>query len=205
MGEDNVVLDFFHGADAKGNYVDIGSGHPSWGSNTYLLYRKGWSGLLVDPIMTNIKMSRYLRRRDISICAGVGKELTDLLFFELEPYEFSTFDEEIAQSRISDSKAKLVGAYLVPILGFANLPLIPELDFSRPTFLNIDAEGFDLNILKMIDFEAYPFALICVEEWDSPLEGNTQTQDFLTRYNYRLIARLGTSSIYAKSRNFFQT
>ena len=39
---------------SAGRYVDIGSGHPVRGSNTYSLYRQGWSGLLVDPLRTNI-------------------------------------------------------------------------------------------------------------------------------------------------------
>ena len=204
MGEDNVVVDFFNGASVKGNYVDIGSGHPCWGSNTYLLYKKGWHGLLVDPIKTNIRMSKFLRGRDISICAGVGNQQHELIFFELEPYEFSTFDKKIAENRIGDSKARLVGKYLVPILKYENLPVIAEINFSQPTFLNIDAEGFDLNILKMINFETYPFALICVEEWEGPLEGNTQVLDLLARYSYRLIARLGTSSLYSKARSYHQ-
>lgn len=201
-GEDNVVLDFFNGAAVKGSYVDIGSGHPCWGSNTYLLYKRGWTGLLVDPIKTNIKMSKYLRGRDISICAGVGNQGSELLFFELEPYEFSTFDEKIAGNLVADKKARLVGEYPVRILEFTNLPVISDLNFSKPTFLNVDTEGFDLNILKMINFETYPFALICVEEWKSPLEGNTQVQSLLASYNYRLIARLGTSSLYAKTRGY---
>lgn len=205
MGEDNVILDFFVDLHVKGNYVDIGSGHPSWGSNTFLLYKKGWTGLLVDPIATNIRLSRRIRRKDIAICAGVGVEPKDMLFFELEPYEYSTFDEEIALNRINASQANLVSSYLVPILSFADLPLIHELDFTGPTFLNIDAEGFDLKILRTINFEIFPFALICVEEWESPLDGNTKTQNYLAEYGYRLIARLGTSSMYAKSRNFFST
>jgi Methyltransferase FkbM domain len=204
MGEDNVIADFFSSAVAKGTYIDIGSGHPCWGSNTYLLYQRGWTGLLVDPIHNNIRMSKFLRRRDISICAGVGNQPNQLLFFELEPYEFSTFDEEIAMNRITDGHIRIVGRYSVPILEFENLPVIREIDFSRPTFLNIDTEGFDLNILKMINLETFPFALICIEEWESPLEGNTKVQDFLEKYRYRLIARLGTSSLYSKVRNYSQ-
>ena len=56
----------------------------------------------------------------------------------------------------------------------------------------------------MINFETYPFALICVEEWEGPLEGNTQVLDLLARYSYRLIARLGTSSLYSKARSYHQ-
>ena len=204
MGEDNVVADFFSSAGVKGNYIDIGSGHPCWGSNTYLLYKRGWTGLLVDPIQTNIRMSKYLRRRDVSICAGVGNQQNELLFFQLEPYEFSTFDEETVKNRISDRQIRVVGKYSVPIIEFGNLPLIRELDFSMPTFLNIDTEGFDFDILKMINLETYPFALICIEEWESPLEGNTKVQDFLAKYRYRLIARLGTSSLYSKERSYSQ-
>lgn len=202
MGEDIIVLDFFNGGKIKGIYVDIGSGHPKWGSNTFLLYRCGWKGLLVDPIRKNIQMSKLLRKRDYSICAGVGSFQNQLTFYELEPYEFSTFDEKIAESRISTKKAKLSGLYQVPIFDFGNLPMIKHLDFSKPSFLNIDAEGFDLDILRMIDFERYPFNLICVEEWKSPLEGYTHLEELMEKNGYRLIARLGTSSFYSQVRSF---
>lgn len=198
MGEDIIVLDFFNGGKVEGVYVDIGSGHPKWGSNTFLLYRCGWNGLLVDPIRKNIRMSKLLRKRDHSICAGVGSSQNQLAFYELEPYEFSTFDKKIAESRISRKEAKLSGLYQVPIFDFGSLPMIKELDFSKPSFLNIDAEGFDLDILRTIDFEKYSFNLICVEEWKSPLEGYTHIRDFMETNEYRLIARLGTSSFYSK-------
>tara|TARA_B100001094_G_scaffold123926_1_gene119746 strand:+ start:493 stop:780 length:288 start_codon:yes stop_codon:yes gene_type:complete len=40
----------------KGFYVDIGAFNPIRGSNTYLLFKKGWSGINVDADENSIKI-----------------------------------------------------------------------------------------------------------------------------------------------------
>ena len=55
-----------------GSYLDIGSGRPVSGSNTYRLYKLGWSGILVDPIRTNFLLSKTVRPRDKSFNSLVG-------------------------------------------------------------------------------------------------------------------------------------
>jgi hypothetical protein len=79
----------------KGVYIDIGSGYPIWYSNTYYFYRRGWSGVLIDPIWRNIKYSRYLRPRDISILGVVADKESDGTFYEFNSYEYSTLDESV--------------------------------------------------------------------------------------------------------------
>ena len=46
-GEDSFLVDYFKNT-SNGRYIDIGSFHPFRGSNTYLLYKKGWSGINID-------------------------------------------------------------------------------------------------------------------------------------------------------------
>ena len=49
-GEDLIIDSFFkhHAPIKSGNYLDIGCYHPVGISNTYLLHRRGWQGLVVD-------------------------------------------------------------------------------------------------------------------------------------------------------------
>ena len=44
-GEDKILLDLL---PERGTYLDIGAHHPFWGSNTALLYLRGWFGVNVD-------------------------------------------------------------------------------------------------------------------------------------------------------------
>lgn len=48
-GEDLLIAKFFPESDT-GFYLDVGSGNPVIGSNTYFFYRQGWRGILIDQI-----------------------------------------------------------------------------------------------------------------------------------------------------------
>ena len=56
FGEDKTLEKYIN--DGKGFYLDVGCGEPVRGSNTYLFYKKGFSGLLVDPLSRNIKLCK---------------------------------------------------------------------------------------------------------------------------------------------------
>ncbi len=51
FGEDAMLQSYLR--DGPGFYVDVGSGSPTEGSNTYALYLRGWRGILIDPIASN--------------------------------------------------------------------------------------------------------------------------------------------------------
>ena len=48
FGEDVVLRELMGKRHPKGSYLDIGCYHPRKHSNTYFLYKLGWSGMLVD-------------------------------------------------------------------------------------------------------------------------------------------------------------
>ena len=52
FGEDTILQKYLQ--EDKGFYLDIGSGDPVRGSNTFFLYKKGWSGILIDPLTRNM-------------------------------------------------------------------------------------------------------------------------------------------------------
>lgn len=47
-GEDGILADLLHGN--TGIYVDIGAADPAQCSNTWHFYRRGWRGLLIEPL-----------------------------------------------------------------------------------------------------------------------------------------------------------
>ena len=56
------------------NYIDIGGFHALENSVTYLLYLRGWSGLIFDASIETQKSFRKLRPRDDFVRKIVGKE-----------------------------------------------------------------------------------------------------------------------------------
>ena len=48
----------------NGVFIDVGCNHPIKYNNTYLLYKKGWSGLNIDFDKSSIDQFKKLRKRD---------------------------------------------------------------------------------------------------------------------------------------------
>ena len=58
MGED-LVCDHYLGEPLKGVYLDIGAYEPIFLSNTYLFYKRGWTGITVEPNPLKSEMFRF--------------------------------------------------------------------------------------------------------------------------------------------------
>lgn len=114
-GEDLLVAKLFTGC--AGKYLDIGAGNPIHLSNTYALYRQGWSGILIDPLSANRTLSRVFRPRDTFIQALASNSDDPLTFFEMDPSFYSTTDEGEARSLVAAGAAVVHRKILLPSIG----------------------------------------------------------------------------------------
>lgn len=192
-GEDLIIAKFFPEPGA-GFYLDVGSGQPVIGSNTYRFYRLGWRGILIDPIPRNVRLTRLLRFKDRIIESLVGEFNETRSFFEFEPYEYSTTDKSTAEKLISIGEVKLVR-----ILEYKTM-LLSDLDLTfKPTeqcFLTVDVEGFDLQVLRSINWQEFRPRVICVEAWEPNTETNTTIHELLTFNGYFEQEKTVLSKIY---------
>ena len=62
LGED-IFLNKYFNNQKKGFYIDVGCYHPISGSNTYLLYKKGWRGMNFDISKLSIDLFNFLREK----------------------------------------------------------------------------------------------------------------------------------------------
>jgi hypothetical protein len=193
FGEDKVLRSLL--PEPFGEYLDIGAGDPVRNSNTYLFYRLGWKGHLVEPILSLAKKSTSKRPRDVvhnNLIGDGGNE--SLTFFEFETSELSTTDANRATSLVNsgfllastyECQSQPIGKFLSP-----RTPL-------EPFFLSIDIEGGDFAILKTIDWSKFKPRVICVED-TSPF-GFSDTQKLLASLDYKLHSCHTISSIYCHS------
>src|SRR5215813_10776357 len=82
--EDIGVLEFF-GTDYRGQFVDVGANDGVYGSNSYLLERHGWTGVLVEPSAHLAEACRRLRPGSVVVNkAAVGDpNVRSVAFFEV--------------------------------------------------------------------------------------------------------------------------
>jgi Methyltransferase FkbM domain len=190
FGEDKVLRTLL--PEQFGEYLDIGSGDPIKKSNSYLFYRLGWRGQLVEPILSLAKRSISKRPRDVIHNCLVGNTLSEnLSFFEFTITELSTTDPQRARALI-ERGFLLKSEYECkcrPISSFIN-PKSPL----EPFFLSIDIEGMDFEIIRTIDWSIFRPRVICIE--DPEPFGTSVTQKFLSSLNYKLYSCHTVSSIY---------
>ena len=196
FGEDAILEKYLK--EDKGFYLDIGSGDPVRGSNTYFLYKKGWKGILIDPLTRNIFSSKVIRGKDKIIQGLVGATNKSYTFFEMYPYEYSTTNDEIVNDLINERRAKLVKKVQLHTYSVSDLRLYINLD--QPSLLSVDCEGLDLEVLKTIDLKTMKFRVICAEDFDfNPVSKSSAINHYLIENGYEIVDRAGPSSIYVKS------
>ena len=186
-GEDLFVLEYFGGEPRF--YLDIGANHPIKISSTYLLYKKGWQGLTIEPIPHLSRLQKLFRQRDNHLNAAVGDVSGNLKFFEIIPDFFSTFDEERANLLVK-SGAILISTYDVEVWTLKDvcLKLIPEIQID---FLSVDTESFDLQVLKSNDWTNTRPKLISCENGDS-----YEITAFMKSVGYEPIKQLGCNTFF---------
>jgi len=181
-----------------GYFLDIGCGRPVTGSNTYGLYRKGWTGAAIDPLKTNQALFKILRKRDRFICAVVGSQDEFVEFFEFHEYVYSTFDKASAEDAKMQNGANLKRIVRIPSHRLNSNDL--EGLNRRPSLLSIDCEGMDFEVLKSIDLNAYKPQVICVELYRSGSKiYHEKIIRHLAEFNYKLTFSTELNGIFELS------
>jgi FkbM family methyltransferase len=191
-GEDLFLRDYF--GERRGLYIEVGGNHPFSLSNTYLLYRSGWRGLVVEPIHRLYAKHKRFRPRDIQVNAAVGDEAGDLTLFEMIPSVLSTCDPNEAKTMLSTGSARLFSEYSVPVTTVADLyraHLAPH----PISVLSIDTEGHDLAVLRGVGLEAMrPEIIVC--EAANELK-RSEISQFLGGHRYKFLKALGCNLIFS--------
>jgi FkbM family methyltransferase len=177
FGEDVVLTGALPDRAEAGFYVDVGSFHPTLYSNTFSLYLRGWKGVLIEPNPAFHGLTRALRPRDRLAPCGVGLKEASIEYFHFGFPAFNTFSAERAAS-LEKVGRKVERTEVIPVKPLA--AILAETG-CPPKFelLNVDCEGFDLEVLQSNDWAAFRPATIVIE--DHPL--------------YREMVRVGKAAV----------
>tara|TARA_E500000178_G_C16904243_1_gene699543 strand:- start:363 stop:1025 length:663 start_codon:yes stop_codon:yes gene_type:complete len=182
FGEDLFIADFFEN-QKKGKYVDLGAFHPMRLSNTYLLFKRGWSGTNIDLNPITIDLFNIARKKDNNICcllAGEKNILKDV-YYE----DWSAANSLTSNENLKDKKK-------MKTITFDSL-----IDYSFD-FLNIDLEGHDYEILMTINLAKFNPKLICIEILENCLD-KKNIFNLLDQNNYIFVKNLGPSYFFKRN------
>jgi FkbM family methyltransferase len=185
-GEDEFIFDTLkkiRSNPADEIYIDVGANHPTDISNTYLLYRNGYKGIAIEPNRELINLFKRFRKRDIALEIGCGAEAAVLPFYISPTPVISSFKQ-------SADNAGYQKKY-IPVFPLDNVLL--KLDISGITFLSIDVEGMNYEVLQGAAVTLSKCKIICIE-FDDDVEKEKIKQ--LLMQHFELIREIHCNLIF---------
>lgn len=193
FGEDCVLLNWFTKQRQQRFFVDVGCYHPTKGSNTYALYRRGWRGINIDLDADKIGAFRLRRPGDISLVAAVSDRAETLDVYSDKWYSTrATLDPSIGQGPGFERHAQVATTTLTAIIDTTRY------QGRKIDLLSVDVEGFDLRVLQGLDFARYAPAVVLVESLLTRLEDilASDLHGFMTAHGYALANWVGYTLFY---------
>lgn len=204
FAEDLVAMDllrWIRRSDAPGTYVDVGANHPKRYSNTYALYRAGWRGITVDVDPDNCRQLSFARPGDRVVCAALGERPERRTLYRFAISEMNTLDPEWAKRFVSEGQV-LREEVQVDVRRLDEvLDAHPDVASRGIDLLAIDAEGFDLPILRGLDLSRHRPTLVLLEVAESIDLPEGGACELLRDAGYAMRARLFNSAIWQDRRS----
>jgi FkbM family methyltransferase len=176
--------------EANGFYVEVGAFHPVSISNTYLFYRKGWRGIVIDPVPEVVELFRQRRPNDLVVECAVSNEEGERRFDIMQVGETNRLDgETVSEPAKAPLRSIQVRCRKLASILDEHLPTGKMIDF-----LSVDTEGHDLNVLQSNDWQRYRPRLVAVEDFLP--EAESPVCRFMFQHGYKLM-------ITAKMTRFF--
>jgi FkbM family methyltransferase len=155
FGMDNKLEDYL---PDSGFFIEAGAHDGFFESNTYYLEKfKGWSGVLIEPIPELYHQCVKQRSKaKVFNCALVS---SDDPKSELKMISADTMSFVKSQGEKQDKRTELVKTWLKPkeitVPARTLTSILDELKVAKVNFLSLDVEGYEMNVLKGLDFKKY--------------------------------------------------
>ena len=209
----DLIIDRMFSKKNKGIYVDVGCNHPIKYNNTYLLYKKGWSGINIDLDKDSIDQFNNLRKRDTNIKAlitSLDDEEKELYFYHKRS-AINTISKSLANKRGNKHKEikKIKGTSLNSIIENS------KYKDSKINLLSIDIENYEYEVLKNFNFEKNNIDVIVTEITDTTIDNletynqsldlilNSNLYKLLIKKNFKLVNWINADLIFVNNINSF--
>ena len=182
----------------EGFFIDVGAHHPIRFSNTYLFYKKGWSGINIDAMSGSMIKFNKLRPKDINIEKGVGIKNDKITFYQFNESALNTLSKEEAFLKKKKGN-KIIKSNFIKVDTLENI-LDKYMPKNTPIdFLNIDVEGKDEEVLISNNWEKYKPKFLLIEILrEEDIFDNSSIKTFLKSKGYIPINKIFDTYIFKK-------
>jgi FkbM family methyltransferase len=193
-GEDLLLARFFEN-EKNGFYIDVGAHHPFRFSNTYKFYKMGWRGVNIEPMENSQELFSKFRPRDEFVNCGVSSSAGVLNYYEYSETALNTFSYDRFKF-LSEKECWPIKESQIQVKTLTEiLDSFPELLNLDISFITIDVEGKDFEVLKSLDLKKYSPKFILIES--NNREYSDEVTEYLETFNYNIIAKLYNTVIYS--------
>ena len=203
----DLIIDRMFANLKNGFYVDVGCNHPIKFNNTYLLYKRGWSGINIDLDSKSINEFKKLRPKDYNVKKVVSsdEEIKDIYFYH-ERSAINTLSKELVDFR--KTKPKEIFKEKSSTLN----KIIEDSPFKNKkiNLISIDIENHEYEALKNFNFDKFKVDSIvteCSNITQKKMEIYNQSIEFihsskiynlLIKNNYKLINWLNSDLVFVR-------
>lgn len=187
-GEDATIRKYLHKPEAYDiGYIDIGANHPTKISNTFLLYRAGYKGFLIEPNRELAHLCRLFRPRDVTLQIGIARDASVKTFMVSTTPTISSFSGD----HFSRRNQALLRKDYVPVMSlncaFGEIT-------GRVGLISIDVEGMNREVLVSGLATIKRSHVVCIEH-DSPGEAR-EIRITLEDIGFVLVEVIGCNQIF---------
>ena len=198
FGEDLVIEKFFRNKK-NGFYVDVGCYHPIVGSNTFLLFKKGWTGVNIDLNKISIELFDKARKKDKNFQVAItNKDKKIKFYFRKKINMLNTISKKFAKDHFKKGFSSLFTRFK-KINSILNKTSFKN---KKIDFLNLDIEGNELNALRSLNFKKYNPKLICVEIHNINTSGRKDKNYFKSSPIYKFLVKKGYKHVWKNEFSF---
>lgn len=211
LGEQMVIMNILGRMDPKKInpiYIDIGAYHPYKGSNTYKLYLKNWKGVIVDPNPNKTKPFPKFRPADLAMTYAVIPDHWNMDSVQMVANHDYDACESINPELNTNNHLDLSNTrhqYTAQTIKISEVLRIATEKFGLPSFMSVDIEGLEGELLTSCDFKKYPIALLCIEHFLNEFTDGLSIFNYqespliqaLQKQGYELVSVCGVSVILA--------
>lgn len=172
----------------KWKFLDIGTNDPISCSNTYLLYKKGATGVLVEPIPYLQERIHKARPKDTLLKGVITDHKKGKSKFYINKLDSlsSLIQEQAEKYKKTYNEKNSINVQEIDIELFPINDILKKYFKNGIDLLSIDAEGYDIQILKAIDTTIYRPKIIILEFQDK-INGKQNFINLLKSKNYKLL------------------
>ncbi len=186
-------------------YLDLGANHAKQLSNTYMLYKKGMRGVLVEANPQLIGELKLYRSEDVILNKCISNHSDESLQFYIMSGDGLSCTSMDAVNEMIEKNPQLYIKDTITVDTITVNQILQKYFSKAPILLSIDIEGQEESILQTLDYDKYAPLIVIVERIDYGTTIATKKRkdliaDIMSQNGYFEYAFTGINSIFINKR-----